>query len=260
MLGSNSNKLVWVGIALGIVGSIGATTMVLFPSAMDEATTVVTHAAYQFVDPDQGFGDTNPKTDDYQYNDDGTAYLTNYHQDSKAVVVPSTLRYNGKEYTVTRINDGALQNKGIISLEIPDTVKTIGNSAVMSNKLTSVTLPAHLVTVEANAFADNKLTIVKFDDDFTTIGDWAFKDNALPSISLNEGLKSIGSGAFQGNQFDTVSLPDSLSDIGDWAFAGAADGSGVYVKTITHTPEIVSPTGANYNPNAFNGDVVWTKP
>lgn len=258
MLDENSNKTIWVGIAMGLVAILGISSMILFPSAMEQAKATVTHTAMQFVDPDQGFGKLNPKTYDYHYNDDGTAWLIDYHQDSKTVIVPSSVRYDGKNYTITRIDNGALQGKGINSLEIPNSVTSIGNSALMSNNLTSISLPDKMTTLDDNAFANNQISSVKFDDALTSIGNWAFINNQLPGVTFNAGLKTIGAGAFQRNKFNTVALPDSLERIGDWAFASNSDGSGIYVKTITKSPQLVSPNGGNYNAHAFNEDVVWS--
>ena len=257
MLASNTNRLTWVGITVGIIAALGLATTAIFPSAMDSAQSQVKHVVIEFVDPDKGFGINNPQSDDYQYNDDGTAYLTNYHQTSKDVVVPSTIHYGGKDYSVTRINDGAVQGKGINSIVIPGSVTAIGNSSFSSNNLTSVSIPDSVKSIETNAFAGNKLTSVTFGSGLMNIGSWAFQNNNIKSITFDDNLKTIGSGAFQGNAFETIALPDKITSIGDWAFTMSDSGS--YVKTITAAPVDIMPGGINYNANAFDAGVVWTK-
>lgn len=41
MLDNNTNKVVWVGVAVGVVALLGASSMTLFPSAMETASTIV---------------------------------------------------------------------------------------------------------------------------------------------------------------------------------------------------------------------------
>lgn len=255
MLSSNTNKLVWVGIAVGVIAGIGASTMVLFPSAMDTAGGSVTKTVMSFVIPDEGFGVTNPNKDDYHYNDDGTADLTNYHQTAKDVVIPSELRYGGKTYKVTTVNDGALQGKGITSVQMSSTITSIGTSAFENNNLTSVSIPDSVVNIGSNAFANNKLTSVNFGSNVKSIGRLAFMNNQLASVSFDSKLETIGSSAFQGNAFESVAFPDSVTKIGDWAFTRSDTGK--YVKTISKAPAIIAPGGANYNANAFDAGVSW---
>lgn len=257
MLDNNTNKVVWVSVAVGLVAVMASGAFTLFPSAMESVTTTVHHAAIQYVDPDTGFGENNPIVDDYHYGDDGTAWLMNYHHTNKNVVVPETLHYNGKDYTVTRINDGALQGRQLDSVSLPDTVVSIGTSALMTNDLTSITLPKNLKTIGNSAFAENKLTSVTFNGNLRSVGDYAFRDNSLKTVTMNNGLQTIGAGVFQNNNLTSVALPDSIQSIGNWAFSAGSDSSKTYVKTITKAPAIVAPGGANYNANAFAGDVSW---
>ena len=50
MLANNSNKMVWVGVATGLVGLLGASTMVLFPSAMSSVRDDVFGLTTRFAD------------------------------------------------------------------------------------------------------------------------------------------------------------------------------------------------------------------
>lgn len=257
MFDNNINKVITIGVTVGLVAVMASWAFTLFPSAMKSVTTTVRHATIQYVDLDTGFGENNPTIDDYHYGDDGTAWLTDYHHTSKNVVVPETIHYDGKDYTVTRISDGALQGHHLVSVSLPDTVIRIGASALMTNDLTSIMLPKNLNTIGNSAFAENNLTSITMKGNLTSVGDYAFRDNNLKTVTMNNGLQTIGSGAFQNNNLTSVALPDSIQSIGNWAFSAGSDSSKTYVETITKTPAIVAPDGANYNANAFADDVSW---
>ena len=87
-------------------------------------------------------------------------YEGNYSDSSNneytdTVVIPETVTYNGKTYSVAEIGDFAFEDcTGLTSVTIPNSVTSIGNSAFQGcTGLTSVTIP----------------------ESVTSIGDWAFE-------------------------------------------------------------------------------------
>ena len=93
-----------------------------------------------------------------------------------------------------------LQNTGVTSFTIPDTVTLIDSYYFASSKLTSIALPDQIVNINDRAFAGmSKLTSVDFSNAtaLTTIGDNAFEnDTALTTAVLPAGLATVGDNLF----------------------------------------------------------------
>ncbi len=137
---------------------------------------------------------------DFRESDDGEGYLVVGIDDESTedVVIPST--YNNKP--VTGIGVSAFHDcSSIVSVTIPDSVKTIGDSAFLGcDNLTNITIP----------------------DSVKSIGDGAFKNcYALTSMTLPSSVTSIGGEAFSGcDALTEITIPESITKIGDGAFNG----------------------------------------
>ena len=113
---------------------------------------------------------------------------------------------------VSIIGDYAFNDsKNIISLNIPNSVKSINTSAFQScTNLTNVIIP----------------------NSITTIGDYAFSDcTGITSISFGNSLKTIGNAAFFGtNLKNNLIIPDSVISIGKSAFYNCSDLTNITLK------------------------------
>jgi len=119
------------------------------------------------------FSGTNATVTYYEYYTYGTSNKTAY---SGAVIIPSSVTYNGKEYSVTSIGYAAFYNcSGLTSVTIPNSVTKIVNAAFQNcSGLTSVTIP----------------------NSVTSIGSDAFFNTRLKSVTIGTGVLSIGTNAF----------------------------------------------------------------
>ena len=68
---------------------------------------------------------------------------------SKDVTIPTSVNYNGDEYSVTTIGNSAFNYcSGLTSIEIPNSVTTIGEKAFWGcSKLTSIVIPNSVTTI-----------------------------------------------------------------------------------------------------------------
>ena len=139
------------------------------------------------------------------------SYVSNY---SGAVIIPSTVAYEGSTYSVTSIGEGAFYDcDGLTSVTIPNSVTTIGESAFSyCGRLTSVTIPNSVTNIGENAFwsCDN-LTSVHIND----IDAWCRisfdDDNANPLHYANN--LYIG-----GDLVTNLVIPNSVTSIRKYAF------------------------------------------
>jgi len=174
------------------------------------------------------------KDDDFEVkqNPDNTLTITGYKGTARNVVIPDTL-YGLK---VTIIGNSAFQDKGLISVVIPDTVITIENGSKfrsgafgLNKELIKVTLGKGIKTIGDRAFSGyiwsstnqtgGQLTEIIIPDSVTRIGEHSFSYTGLTKVTLGTGLQSIGESAFQNNQITAeIILPSSLKEIGESAF------------------------------------------
>lgn len=112
--------------------------------------------------------------------------FTNAHTNDESVVIPETVNYNNRTYSVTMIGDG-------------DSTYSNG-SCSFSSKLKSILLPNSIVTINNYCFSKcYSLTEINIPNSVTAIGDVAFQYCGLTSLVIPESIKKIGNGAFYGN-------------------------------------------------------------
>jgi Flp pilus assembly protein protease CpaA len=167
------------------------------------------------------------------------------------VTIPSSITYEGKDYSVTSIGWTAFMGcSGLTSITIPNSVTSIGLAAFMGcSGLTSITIPNGVTTIGGWAFAEcYSLTSIDIPNSVTGIGYSAFEGTAwydnqpdgvvyagknvykykgtMPNnttIVINEGTYCIAGDAFSGcSGLTSITIPDSVRYIGDEAFKGCS--------------------------------------
>ena len=85
------------------------------------------------------------------YKDDYGGYHESYEG---SVVIPSTVNYNGRNFSVTSIGDSTFYKcSGLTSVEIPNSVTSIGERAFYGCKgLTSIEIPNSVTSIGYSAF------------------------------------------------------------------------------------------------------------
>ncbi len=160
------------------------------------------------------------------------------------IVVPSSVTYSGKTYTVTTIGSNAFKsNKSITSVVLPGTVGGLptscfsGCSSLDSIVLGGVTaIPSScftgtafssismegVVSVGASAFKScSSLTFVSMPD-VMAVGSNAFQNSEALSTVLMPAVRTVDSQAFSGcASLESVSMP-SVQTIGSKAFSGCS--------------------------------------
>ena len=170
----------------------------------------------------------------------GGDYSSDYDNEyTGSVVIPESVTYNGKTYSVTSIGYSAFYGcTGLTSIEIPNSVRSIGSYAFIGcTGLTAV----HISDLAAwcginftNAY-DNplyyaknlylngeKLTELVIPDGFVEIKDYTFYNcNNLTSVVIPNSVTGIGASAFKGcNNIEKLYIGSSVESIGSKAFAG----------------------------------------
>ena len=102
------------------------------------------------------------------------SYYSNY---SGNYIIPSSITYEGEQYSVLSIGSHAFEGcKGLLSVIIPNSVTSIGSEAFSFCKgLTSVTIGNNVTTIGEFAFFNcTSLTNITIPNSVTTIGNNAF--------------------------------------------------------------------------------------
>ena len=118
-----------------------------------------------------------------------TAELKEYEDDGPTgeLVIPATIEYEGTDYTVTSIGDGALVFcYDLTSITIPASVKRIGDTAFGNcTGLISVTIPDGVTSIGKSAFETTNLASVTIPASVTSVGESAFHNcQKLESVTV----------------------------------------------------------------------------
>ena len=153
---------------------------------------------------------------DYSVNDDEYPSWNAHKEAINTVVI---------EQGVTGIGGYAFyQYTNLLSVYIPDGVKSIGTSAFQETGLVAVTIPESVTSIGASAFRScGNLTSVSTSEGLETIGDNAFRAcTSLQYIDFPASITTVGAGAFT-SCVDMISIrfkPGTGNvTIGDSAFA-----------------------------------------
>ncbi len=169
----------------------------------------------------------------YYLNDKSEAVITGYTGKDRNVIVPETLG----SYKVTAIaplafsslnfeklknnTDGEVASDKLLSVTLPDTVKTIGSFAFASStSLESVNIPEGVEIIPEECFRScESIKSISLPESVREIKDSAFKDCKELECVQMKGIVNVENKAFyQCHKLEKVAYSDNLKSIGEDAF------------------------------------------
>ena len=153
--------------------------------------------------------------------------ISSYNEYTGDIVIPESVTYNDKTYSVTSIGNEAFYGcSGLTSITIPNSVTSIGWNAFNDcSGLTSVTIPNSVTSMGVGAFQRCLgLTSIEIPNGMTGIRDSAFSGcSGLTSITIPNSVTYLDLYAFSGcSSLTSVTIPNSVKYIGGSAFSGCS--------------------------------------
>ena len=163
-----------------------------------------------------GFSELGKEKSEYNKN----LVIPNQNKNGEAIteIGDNAFEYTGEyEYTT----DTGESLSGLLSVEIPKTVKKIGKSAFQKNRLREVNLPEGLEEIGTLAFNGNNLISIEIPDSVIKMGEGTFSLNNISYAKLSKNMKTVPNGIFSRNlNLKNIEIPDGVEIIGQSAFSG----------------------------------------
>lgn len=142
---------------------------------------------------------------------------------SGSIILPNTVEYDGKEYTICQIGTQAFsKSTNLQSVIIPEGYNNIKQYAFSGcENLESVQIGTGLTSIESHAFSQcSSLTSVKLPDSIQEMGESAFGYcKSLESIMMPESLQKLGINCFQVcSSLNRVNFTCDITEIPDGCF------------------------------------------
>lgn len=128
-------------------------------------------------------------------------------------IIPETVNFDGYNYHVTAIAEGAFSNSKVTDVVIPNSVTSLGDEAFLGcDDLVNVTLSLNITEIPRECFYGA----------------------GLVNIAIPEGVEKVGYGAFQDcTSLHTVMLPSTLRRIEAYAFTDCHNLYEIYCAAVT---------------------------
>lgn len=144
----------------------------------------------------------------YKILSDSTVAVWDASNVSGNYIIPSSVKFNDKKYTVSEIGGGAFcNNDKLISVEMPESITKIQDGYCEDWEY-------------YGAFKNcSSLKSVKLSKNLKYIGEFSFlNDEALKNIKLPEKIEKIMNAAFDGTGISEIVIPKSTTYVGQGAF------------------------------------------
>ncbi len=194
-----------------------------------EATTVSNTTTYAETAEETAshYPPANPASDfSYKENEEGGITILNYKGDDTSFVVPPQI--DGKDVTEIWFRNliPDFVNDTIVSVTLPDTIKSIGNTTFQNYiKLESINLPDSLSHIGNHAFAYcSSLKNISIPGKAINEYSWnAFMYSGLENVEIRGEVETLASGMFGGTKIKEFVCPPTLKTIEFQVFSGCED-------------------------------------
>lgn len=186
------------------------------------------------------------------------------------IVIPETVNYNNRTFTVTSIENfamgGSSEGSEITHVVLPETIMKIGADAFYRcSTLENINFPVNLVQIDKYAFHKTSISEAILGNKLQIIGEYAFDTcSKLNKVVIGKNVTSIGSRAFSNcsSLWEVFFLtPTKPTGLNNYTFYNCHSGLEIYVPSESAYglgKEYISFTDNDYIYSGKSHDIEWT--
>lgn len=149
---------------------------------------------------------------------------------SGKITVPEYVSYNGEDYKVVNVTNGAFKNTNITEIVLSNSITSLGDECFSyCSFLNSVTLPNNITSLGNSTFTlCRSLSTITLPNSITSLGDECFINSGLRTISLPNSISTLGTSCFAGcTQLESIELSNSITSLPSLCFNGCSNLSSI---------------------------------
>ena len=211
-------------VLMALLGTLTASAAITYDFSAENAEGQVIY--YNILDEDAQTVELACAYDTYSYGH-------NVYNGYGDIVIPSTVEYNGKTYTVTYVKEKAFYRADITSVSLPNTIDSIGPLAFVDcMNLFSFTVPENVKILGGGMiyiYGESNMNTLYYNAKYADGRLWQIGSGPIPfyygpiflqdcEVIIGEEVEHLPDNFLRECEITSITIPSNVTSIGEYAF------------------------------------------